>query len=643
MRTALKVTAWIIGGLAALCLLSGVGVYLFVSSAYFRGLVENHLNESTGRKSHIGQVVIDWGSLTHVTLSDVNLSNTDWAKMPHMLEADVVDFDIRLWPILHGQIDIPTLTVKAPRIDLEKNEKGVSNWGFQESPVAASAVNTVKPTERTEAPVIDHLSIDNGEITYVDQQRHLSLKGKINIASGAAAAKEEVHLALKGAIQEKPLTVTFTGGSVLMLRNSSAPYPLDFKATYGETKLTVTGRITDPFKFEGANVKLDLAGPDLAEVFPLLGIPAPPTPPYHLAGDLSRSGDVWKLSNLSGVIGKSDISGDISIDGRAKKSFLRADLSSKSLNFDDLGPLVGVPPSTNKGDIASSEQQQQQRNLNQQQNLFPTKPLHVELLQQMDMDVTLDAKHVTAAPYLPVRALMGHVKIKDGNADVDPLKLSVAGGTLQGSIGLDSRPEKPVAKADLAFQNLDLKTFFSDSKYFATTDGKVVGYVNLTGKGHSLAEVFGAADGDAGLAMTGGSISGLLIDLAGLDIGHALILYITEDHRLPIRCALGRMVFQGGTASFDRTRLDTERSVLHVDGKTELNSQAINMKISADAKKFSLLDLEAPVVFKGKIRSPDISIGKKVPIPLIELGGAKDLNCPSEIRSTLGDRVQISD
>ena len=643
MKTAVKIAAWIMGGLAVSALLSGVGIYLFVSSAYFRGMVENHLNEGTGRKSHIGKVAIDWGSLTHVTLNDVNLSNTDWAKAPHMLEADVIDFDIRLWPLLHGEIDIPKLAIKAPKIDLEKNDKGVSNWSFRESPVAASAINAVKPAERTEAPVIGRLSIDDGIVNYVDQQRHLSLRGKINIASGTAAEKEEIRLALKGAIQDKSLAVTFTGGSVLMLRNSSAPYPLDFKAVYGDTKLTVTGRIADPFKFEGANVKLNLAGPDLAEVFPLLGIPAPPTPPYSLAGNLERNGDTWKLDNLSGVIGKSDIVGNISVDSGPKKSFLHADLSSKNLNFDDLGPLVGVPPSPNKGDVASLEQQQQQQNLNRQQNLFPDKPLHVELLQKMDMDVTLDAKHVTAAPYLPVQALMGHVKIKDGNADVNPFKLAVAGGSLQGSVGLDSRPEKPVAKADLTFYDLDLKTFFRDSKYFTTTDGKVIGYVDLTGAGHSLAEVFRSANGNAALAMTGGSISGLLIDLAGLDIGHALILYITEDHRLPIRCALGRMTFHDGTANFDKTRLDTERSVLYVDGKTELSSQAIDMKISADAKKFSLLDLEAPVVFKGKIRSPNISIGKKVPIPLIELGGAKDLNCPAEIRSTLGDRVRISD
>jgi len=640
MKTALKIVAWITGSLVALVLLCAIGVYFFISSPYVRSVVENHANAATGRKTHLGDISIQWGAVSHVTLTDINLSNSDWGKAPHMFEADLIDFDIHLWPLLRGRIDIPQIVIKKPKIALEQNAKGQSNWSFQESPVAASAVNTVKPTDRTEAPTIGHLIIDDGTISYIDQVRHLSLQGKINIASGAAAEAEQVHLSMKGTIEDKPLTVNFTGGSVMMLRTSKTPYPLDLKLTYGQTKLSVAGRIADPFKFEGADVKLQLQGPDLAEVFPLLGIPAPPTPPYSLAGNLERTGDVFKMTNLTGKVGKSDLAGSISIDGHAKKSVLKADLTSNNLSFDDLGPLVGVPPSSKNGDVASAQQQQQKQSMDQQQNLLPDKPMNVELLQKMDMDVSLDAKHVTAAPYLPVKALLAHVVITDGNATVDPLKITVAGGTLAGNIGLDSRPENPIVAANLTFQNFDLKEFFRDSKYFTTTDGKVFGRIILKGNGRSLAEVFGTANGSAALAMTGGSISGLLIDLAGLDIGHALILYITEDQRLPIRCAMGKLNFHNGTATFDKTRMDTTRSVLYVDGNTQLNSQAINMKISADAKKFSLLDLEAPVVFKGKIRSPDISIGKKVPIPLIELGGAKDLACSAEIKATLGDMPQ---
>jgi hypothetical protein len=51
------------------------------------------------------------------------------------------------------------------------------------------------------------------------------------------------------------------------------------------------------------------------------------------------------------------------------------------------------------------------------------------------------------------------------------------------------------------------------------------------------------------------------------------------------------------------------------------------MDIFADAKDFSILDIDAPVHLQGKIRSPEISIGKGVPIPLIEPGDAEDISC----------------
>ena len=58
-----------------------------------------------------------------------------------------------------------------------------------------------------------------------------------------------------------------------------------------------------------------------------------------------------------------------------------------------------------------------------------------------------------------------------------------------------------------------------------------------------------------------------------------------------------------------------------------LNTQEIRSRITADTKQFYLLDLHAPVLIQGKIRSPEISIGRKIPIPTPDFGGAKDVDC----------------
>jgi hypothetical protein len=245
----------------------------------------------------------------------------------------------------------------------------------------------------------------------------------------------------------------------------------------------------------------------------------------------------------------------------------------------------------------------------------------------MDMDVTLDAKRVVAPAYLPVQALSAKVRITEGRARVEPFNMTLGGGTVVGDLAIDARTDTPTAQANLRIQDVDLAAFFRGSRFFDTTKGKVQGRVQLAGAGRSLAQLMGTANGDISAAMAGGTISGLMVSLAGLQIGNALVLFITGDDRIPIRCALGRLNFRHGVVAFDRTLMDTQKSVLHFDGQAALNTQEIRSKITADTKRFDLLDLHAPVLIGGKIRSPEISIGRAIPIPTPDFGGAKDVDC----------------
>ena len=104
------------------------------------------------------------------------------------------------------------------------------------------------------------------------------------------------------------------------------------------------------------------------------------------------------------------------------------------------------------------------------------------------------------------------------------------------------------------------------------------------------------------------------------------MLYITGDHSIPIRCALRRLKFDRGVVVFDKTLMDTEKSVLHFDGQAGLKTQEISSKITADTKQFDLLDLHSPVLSEGKICAPKISLGRKIPIPIPDFGGADDAN-----------------
>jgi AsmA family protein len=613
-----------LGVLVALIVAAVAALVIYIGSAGFRGKVEQHAGVALGREFKVGELKIDWSWTPRVNARNVVIGGA--AKdAPPLLEAQAIQFQLRLPPLLRGELVLPELILDKPKLDLERDEKGVPNWSFAKNPTTAAATQVAAPENRTEAPVIGRLVIQDGHFKYDDKTRRLQLEGDITTATGAAQKAEDIHLEAKGNLEGNPLTMQFVGGSLLSLRETDQPYPIDLSAKYGATEVTVKGTAQDPFKLEAANIDLTLKGQDLSDIFPLLGVPAPPTPPYSLKGHLQREGDKWKFTKVQGRVGDSDIAGDVTIDYGPKKPSLTADLVSDNLDFDDLGPLVGAPPRTKE--TASAEQKKTAEQLKQKQELFPSVPLNVDLLKVMDMKVTLDAKKVRAENYFPVEALSGTVNIRNGKAVVEPFKMRLAGGNVQGQLSLDSNEKPSLAAANLKMRDVNFKAFFQKTKYFDTTDGKIGADIDIKGRGKSLAEVMGSADGKTFITVSGGAFSGLLIEAAGLDIVEALALYVGKDARVPVRCGAGTIELTNGVAKFGRMIVDTTDSVLYFRGTANLRDQTVAIDIFADAKDFSILDMKAPVHLEGKIRQPNISIGEGVPIPLPDFGQAKDISC----------------
>jgi len=629
-RTA-RILSWSAGIFVAVVGLAIGAAYLFLTSEDFHSLAESQASAYSGRKTKIARISIDWGSTAHVHLAGVEVANADWGKQPHMLKAEQVDFDIRLWPLLKGDLVLPNLVLRKPEVSVETGDKEQLNWSLGEAPVTTGAAKAVTPKDRFQMPLVGRLEITDGRLAYRDIKRKLELDGTVSTAEGKAGAQPQAELQLKGKLENQPLSVRFVGGSALMLRDTEQPYPVDLDVAYGGTKLTLKGTLQDPFKWTGANVELALSGPNLADIYPLLGIPGPPTPPYRISGRLDREPGLWKFVNTKWHAGDSDLAGDILIDERKKPAFLTAKLVSQNLAFKDLAPLVGAPPG--KSGNVSPQQRQIQQQLEATGDLFPNVPLHTERLRAMNMDVTLDAKRVVAPDYLPVQALAFRVVVNNGVATARPLTLAlIGGGSITGEMAVDAQTDVPKVRAALKGTNIELGMFFRNSRYFDTTKGRIQGQVSLMGSGKSLAQVMSVADGHVEVALGGGSVSSLMVSLAGLQIFDALILYVTGDNRIPILCALGRLNFQRGTVTFDKTLLDTQKSILHVDGQVNLQSQVVKVEVKADPKSFDLLDLHGPVIVEGKIRSPSIRIGRAIPIPTPVFGDAKNVACDAVTR-----------
>lgn len=592
----------------------------------WHGRAEQLLTAAVGRDVRLGSLDIDPGWTTTVTVEDLSVANTEWAAADTFVTLDRGHVAVRIWPLITGRMELPEIVLRAPKIALEKDAEGRVNWNFASG--AETAGEAVAPDERREFPVVGRLVIEDGRLSYRDATRALELDGKIATAKAVAGGEDTLDLSLDGTLEGRPVSLAFTGGSMVQLRETEQPYPVDFKLGFAKTNIRAEGTVTNPFQLAGLDIDLSVEGPTLADGFSVLQIPVPDTPPYSLEGALAKDGKRWRFENFEAVIGASDLAGWVSLDYEQTPPFVEGELVSKRLDFKDLAGLIGVEP-----DKPEAEQKA---------GKFLDTPIAAEPLHAMNMDVRFTGEQVNA-PSLPLERLEFRVQLTDGRALVQPLEIAVAGGSVSGTVALNAREDVPSADADLAFDRLNLKPFFRDSQFVQEMGGHFSGDIYILGVGRTLDEMMGTSRGEGFVAMRDGSVSGLLVEAAGLDVFEALSLVIGEDARVRIRCGRVDVEVKEGTMNFKQAIVDTTDSLLIAQGDLDLGEKAFRLQIEARAKDFSLIDAAAPVRISGSFTDPSVAIGGVDFLPFFEMGEQENLNCDAVVDGTIEQRLTEGD
>lgn len=598
-----KKNLWIgLAGFLGVVILSGMLFILLVPHSWLTSMIGAKASARLDREFAVdGDIKIDWNwRIPHIHLEKVRIANLSGSADPQMVEIESLDFQIKIWNLLKGELNLPNIKIVRPQIILEKNADGEKNWDFHAVSKANAVTSAALPTSRFNFPMIGLLTIEQGILVFKDATKDLSLTLSIDTATGAGSGGELFKLQGQGKVQNKDFGLQAEGGSLDMLRNSNEAYPLDLKIDIGKTKVSVKGTFTDPIKMADVDARLDIRGDNLADLFYLTLIPLPPSPSYSLAGHLTKKGEVWTFADFKGVVGQSDMVGHLDYDTTHERGFVRAQLNSNLLRMEDLSGLIGVKPDSQK---ASS----------QSDRLLPDMQLNLSRLRATDLDITLKAKKLDQ-PGWPFDDLDVRFNLYDGVLRLEPLSFGVAQGKVSGMIILDGRQEIPKVESDLLVRRLSFKPFFEDSRFEPFAAGYFGGRFKLRGDGKSLAEVLGTGDGTVTLMMTRGAISKLIVDAAGLDLGKAAPALLGKDQATQIRCAVGDFDVKAGQMKSNVFVFDTTASNIHGEAAINLKDETINARIEAQPKEASV-SAHTSILITGRLKSPAIG-----PDPA-ELGG----------------------
>ena len=573
---------------------------------WFKGPIERRVEAKTGRAFDIaGDLDVDLGRILRIRMDDLRFGNAPWAREPTMAQAERLEFALEFWPLLKRQVRIPDLRLSKPRLRLETGPGRVGNWVLRDEADGPD-------------PQFRRVFIDGGRLQYLDAPRKTDIDVSIASRTEKAATKQPrswadgntpIDVAGGGRWKGNRFTLKGHAESPLQLRDRDAPYRIDMRASAGSTDAHARGTLLDPIRMRDFDLKLAVSGQNMDDLYPLIGVPTPPTPPYSFDGRLTRKIDgktsTWHYDGFSGKVGDSDLAGSASVKLGGKRPFLRADVRSKRLDFDDLAVFIGRAPQAGRGETTNAELAALAARQAARTRVLPDEPYNLEKIRAMDADVRLRATRITA-PKLPMDDMDAHMYLANGVVRLEPLNFGVAGGDIRSTIRMDARESVIRTDAKIAARGLNLPTLVPQAESLRDAIGKVSGDIQLRGRGNSIAHMFATADGNAAVGMGGGQISKLLMRKAGIDLAGIARIKLTQDSKIPVRCGLGEFAVNNGVMTARKFAFDTSDIVLLGSGNISLRDETLDLTIQPRPKRIRLFTLRSPLHARGTFRHPTL-------------------------------------
>jgi uncharacterized protein involved in outer membrane biogenesis len=616
---------------AAIAIVVAITLALFDWN-WLRGPLASYLSAKVGRPVRIeGNFRVTLSTRPLLTADYVTVGNAPWSNEPTMASAQRVHIRLNLRSLLFGPLVLHEARLLRPRLLLEKSADGKENW---------EAGGAGPPA----LPLPGRLGIEDGILRYRDPGAGTDVS--INIASSAspASGSTPVHFAGSGRLRNSAFTIEGNAESLLALEDSHQPYRLDVKARAGDTSAHYDGTVI-PARLDSVDGTLMLQGRDLSQLYPIIPVPFPWTPPYRLNGRLKHESALWSFDQFTGKVGDSDLAGRFDVDRSAQRLLVDADLVSQSLNYKDLGGLIGLPPAAGTPSAKSAAQKKETAKRAQTGRALPTRPYDPNHLRAIDAKVHLKGKRFMASD-LPLDNLDAVLDLHGGILTLKPLDFGVAGGHVVSTLVIDAREKLFRTKGEMTVRNVELGKILPKLKPPQGSAGKVGGQAHFVATGNSIADMLATSNGEAALISWGGEASELSIVLTNLDLARAAQLLLKGDEKAAIRCVVADFVAEDGRMAAKTLVIDTDAEKILGAGSIDFAKERYDLTLTAQSKRPSLLALRGPIVVDGSFSAPQVhpavgpiaarvasslALGALNPLaallPLIDTGGSKDADC----------------
>jgi uncharacterized protein involved in outer membrane biogenesis len=616
----------------AVVLAGVVALTLLFDWNWLRAPLKGRLALATGRSATIDAVHGEWHHGPRLVLRGITVEDEPPSGKP-LFKAREMTFDISIAPLLRGELHLTEVGLSDAIINLHRDRSGQPNWSRRPG--------EPKP-EREQEPVwkrlhIGALTLNDVVLTLLDEADNIEVRARADSPPEAVQTRWPTRIDIAGHYGKSRFRGQIMTGTFITLIDTGTPFPIKGRVEVERTLVEADGVVSDILGNMGIDSRLSIVGPTLSSLYPTLPLALPSSPPYRLQGHLRLKDDVYSFDEIVGKIGRSDISGHAQFDMRPKKPRLTAELASEQFALVDLGAAIGVPQDTPT-----------------RERIFPDADFDVPRLNAMDAKVSLKARRLIVHPAFPFENLSMRIEVADGVMRLQPMQFGFSGGDIVATIVIDARRKPVTADAAIDFRKVDISRLFPTLDTERISAGDLGAQVRLNGRGQSVAELLGSANGTIVAAMDGGRISHKVVAAASLDGGKLLPLLLRGDETVALRCAALSLTVQQGMAWTQVFVLDTAAVRVDASGALDLGAERLGFEINAQPKEASILSLRGPLYVEGTFRHPRVAIsaatllrggaaialGVVNPLaallPLIETGPGQDSNCAQTLQPVEG-------
>lgn len=560
-------------------------------------LVAGRASAALGRPVSIAHLHIVPGRILEVTADDVTIGNPpDWTGEP-FARVPRLRVQVDVWAYLrHGQLVVTLVELDRPQVTATQLSNGAANYKLE---LAGGSDGSTQ---------IGEVRIDDGRarVRLAKLQADLT----VGVATRQQDGQPQLVAETRGTYNAQPIEGRLVGGALLALRDADHSWPIDLRLQNGPTKVSLVGTVRNPMALEGADLKLQLSGSDMALLSELLGLPLPRTPNYQLAGQLDFVDGRVRLRDFNARVGNSDLAGTIEVDPKVEPPEMVAHLTSRRVDLADLGGFVGAEPGRMDTQGQSGAQRAQMAQQEAKPRLLPDTPISVPKLHWANVHLQYRARSIQGRS-VPLDNLEAKLDIVNGQVALHPLSFGVGKGNIKATIELTPQGAAAHAKANVEFQRVDVSRLMAATHAFQGA-GAISGSATIDAVGASLGQMLGNGQGGLKLAMAGGDLSAVLVDLSGLHFGKALLSALGMPDRTQVECFLTDAGLERGVVRIRTLVLDTGEAVVTGSGAVDLRDEKVDIQLRTDAKRFSIGSLPAPLNIAGTLKNPSIMPGAEL-------------------------------